>query len=165
MEGQPRYRISVAVIVGIAAEMIIVKFEVPFPGPPERYLGAVLFGALEGISAGWALGTLTRKLRKPKPGIILLTLSGAIILEIVHLLYQLLWCLLDQLSDPMQALDAIAAQARDGAITGAAIGFAIGLMNRFVGRTARSKERRLMSEAVYLLPAARPRCRRCPTTR
>jgi hypothetical protein len=118
-------------------EVILVEFQaLRFP---EEDLGAMFAGTVEGILAGWALDTLTRRLRKPKPGIILLTLSGAIILEIVHLLYQSVWCVLDQLSDPTQALDSIARQARDGAITGAAIGFAIGLMNRFVdlkkGRT------------------------------
>ena len=101
----------------------------------------MLGGTVEGILAGWALDTLMRRLRKPKPGLVLLTLCGAIILGIAHLfLPESLTCLFEQPSDPICVLNAIAKQARDGAITGAAIGFAIGLVNRVLDRTARSKE-------------------------
>ena len=118
-------RIAVAVVVGITAESILVEFQPLMLRIPE---GALLGGIVDGVLAVWALDTLMRRLRKPEPGIILLTVSGAIILGIAHLL----WSLPELLSDPILVLNAIGRHARDGAITGAAIGLAIGLTNRLL---------------------------------
>src|SRR5438876_738856 len=78
-------RRRVAVVVAITAEMILVEFQPRIPGPDFRHLGALLLGAVEGILVDWALDTLTRRLGKAKPGLVLLTLCGAIILGIAHL--------------------------------------------------------------------------------
>jgi hypothetical protein len=77
MRRRRRYGIAVAVVVGITAKTIIVESQGAFPGSRDVLFG----GTVEGVLAGWALDTLTRRLRKPKPGLVLLMLSGAIILE------------------------------------------------------------------------------------
>ena len=119
---------AVAVVVAITAETILVDLFQPLMLRTESSLGAMLVGTVDGVLAVWALDTLMRRLRKPEPGIILFTVSGAIILGIAHLL----WSLPELLSDPILVLNAIGRHARDGAITGAAIGLAIGLTNRLL---------------------------------
>src|SRR6267143_2520192 len=65
MRRRRRYGIAVAVVVGITAATILVEFQaLRFP---EEYLGAMLVGTVEGILAGWALDTLTRRLANPSP--------------------------------------------------------------------------------------------------
>ena len=119
---------AVAVVVAITAETILVDLFQPLMLRTESSLGAMLVGTVDGVLAVWALDTLMRRLRKPEPGIILLTVSGAIILAIAHLLW----------SVPTLVLNAIGEHARDGAITGAAIGFAIGCVNRLMPRTSQA---------------------------